>query len=1157
MSVKFILGASGSGKTASIYQQIIESSLQDPGISHFLVVPEQFTLQAAADLIRLHPKHGLLNIDVLSFNRLAYRVLEKTGVLKEDILTETGKNLLLRRAALLAEKDLTVFAGRMDRQGCISEVKSLLSEFASYEVNDEQLDEMIGEAKDSGNLYWKLKDFRTLRKAFDELRKNRFRMSEEVPSLFAQAAEQASLLQGSRVWLDGFTGFTPVQLTALRAILKLAEEIKLTVTIDPAERIFGKIEEHELFALSKRTIRQVSMLAEECGVTIDDPLVLDGSGGRFAENEILAWLEKNFLRPGVLVNNAETLPVSLHISASPAAEALFAAATAQRLVLEEGYRYGEIAVICGSLLDYEPYLARAMADCNLPCFIDRKVSASLNPCLEFVRSAMEIARTGFSQGSVMRFLRTGLAGISAEDTDRLENYLLQAGIRSKKRWETEWKAFDREPDEEALAKLNRDREQLLGKLGGFLLKFAKGRNPVGTYVDAILTLLRDFGIDEALLKRREELLDIQNVPMLLPYADRHTLAMEYAQICPALLKVLDEEKTIIGREVVSRKEFIQILEAGLDEVRIGLLPPGQDRIYAGDMTRTRLDGIKALIFLGMNDGWVPLKNEKHGILTEQDREFLKARGLVLSPGLREDAYIQRYYLYLCLTKPSRRLFLSASKSDGSGKTLRPAYVMRLMKKMFPSLTVTDEEANASDWRKAPSPARFESILAQKVFTAGLKGEFPGELKDLLTLARDTGFIRPDQDMPVRYGDVSFRDRIELLSRAASFRLDTPVLSREAADSLYAGEPALSASRADSYASCPYQFFARYGLGLTERKELAVRPTDTGTLFHETLERFSRTLTESDELDWFTLSEEAREKLLDESFDEACANQGLLFEDSERNRFTAGRVKEILRTSVWGMMKQVQAGSFVPSLFENEFREQGLRGKIDRIDLAETGDTLWVKVVDYKSGSARFDLALLYDGKQLQLPVYLFQTMKLLKDRFPDRQILPAGVFYSHLTEPVLADPDLPAQTDFVSENERLEKLLVKLRPDGLTNAEPEALRLFAADPEVRNLVVPVPKIRADGTAYKDAFITYTPHIQMICGYTAGIMKKFTGQIAAGRIAPEPYVDSGKFACEFCVFSAVCGYEKRLPGAGKRRKCTLSKQDILERMRREDGSEMDS
>ena len=149
------------------------------------------------------------------------------------------------------------------------------------------------------------------------------------------------------------------------------------------------------------------------------------------------------------------------------------------------------------------------------------------------------------------------------------------------------------------------------------------------------------------------------------------------------------------------------------------------------------------------------------------------------------------------------------------------------------------------------------------------------------------------------------------------------------------------------------------------------------------------------------------------------------------------------------------------------------------------------------------------------------------------------------------------QTGFGSEDERLEKLLIKLRPDGLTNAEPEALRLFAADPEVRSLVVPVPKIKADGTAYKDAFITYTPHIQMICDYTAGKMKKFTGQIAAGRIAPEPYVDSGKFACEYCAFSAVCGYEKRLPGAGKRRKCTLSKQDILERMRRENGSEMDS
>lgn len=99
MSLQFIFGDSGSGKSHCLYQTVIRESMADPKGNYIVLVPEQFTMQTQKDLVEAHPGKGIMNIDVLSFGRLAYRVFEETGGNDRIVLDDVGKNFILRKIA--------------------------------------------------------------------------------------------------------------------------------------------------------------------------------------------------------------------------------------------------------------------------------------------------------------------------------------------------------------------------------------------------------------------------------------------------------------------------------------------------------------------------------------------------------------------------------------------------------------------------------------------------------------------------------------------------------------------------------------------------------------------------------------------------------------------------------------------------------------------------------------------------------------------------------------------------------------------------------------------------------------------------------------------------------------------------------------------------
>lgn len=664
MSLQFIFGPSGSGKSYELYQSVIKESMEHPKQKFLVLVPEQFTMQTQKDLVAMHPRHGIMNIDVLSFGRLAYRVFEETGGGNLPVLDDEGKNLVLRKIAGDYEDQLSVLRGNMKKLGYISEVKSVISEFTQYDIGEEEIDQVMEAAGENSRLYFKLQDLKILYRGFREYLESRYITKEELLDVLSREVERSEMLKNSTVVLDGFTGFTPVQNRLLLELLKHCRKLCVTVTMDEREDPFTYRHPYQLFALSKHMVTGLTELARQAKAEILTPVYLYGQPiRRFLDNPSLAFLERNLFRYRKNAGEAENIcpgedqAVGIHVARNPRAEAMAVAGQIRSLVRKEGYRYREIGVIVSDMSAYGDYLKQAFEVYGIPVFMDQKKSILLNPFVEYIRSLLSMAEQNFTAESVFRFLRTNLSGFTMEETDALENYVIGLGIKGYKRWQERWIRRLKDTTEEDLEVFNHCRVRLVEKVDGLLYVLKQRKKTVRD----ITMALYEFLVQEELQKK----LKVQEE--VFQERGEQALAREYAQIYRIVIELFDKFVELLGEEPVSLKEYEKLLDAGLEEAKVGVIPPSPDQVVAGDMERTRLKDIKALFFVGANDVYLPGNLLRTGLLSERDRDRFSREKLSLSPGGKEKAYEQKFYLYMNLTKPSKRLEIFYSRVSSDGK----------------------------------------------------------------------------------------------------------------------------------------------------------------------------------------------------------------------------------------------------------------------------------------------------------------------------------------------------------------------------------------------------------------------------------------------------------------------------------------------------------
>ena len=475
MSLQFIFGNSGSGKSHCLYQNIIEQSIRYPEKNYLVLVPEQFTMQTQKDLCLMHPRGGIMNIDVLSFGRLAHRVFEEVGQDNRTVLDDEGKNLILRKIAGNYEDELTVLKGNLKKQGYISEVKSVISEFTQYGVDFERLDEFMDSISPDSYLYYKLKDIRKVYEGFEDYLSEKYITKEEMLDVLSDAVPRSNILKGSIVAMDGFTGFTPVQDRLLGELLKVCDKVMITVEMDEREDPFVYRHPYQLFALSKQMVTSLVKIARDTKTEMEDPVYLyQKPPKRFEHNAELAFLESELFRysgnqylredePGDERSGYEGA-VSIHEARNPRAEAQYVAEGIRYLVREKGYRYRDVAVITADMNVYADALEKACGMFDIPVFMDHKKSILLNAFVEYLRSLLAMAEENFTYDSVFRFLRTGLCGFTDEEVDRMENYCLALGIKGYKKWQQAWVRQTSEAGEAELQEVNHLRVRFVEKI---------------------------------------------------------------------------------------------------------------------------------------------------------------------------------------------------------------------------------------------------------------------------------------------------------------------------------------------------------------------------------------------------------------------------------------------------------------------------------------------------------------------------------------------------------------------------------------------------------------------------------------------------------------------------------------------------------------------
>lgn len=575
MSLQFIFGNSGSGKSHYLYQQIVEESIRHPEKNYLVLVPEQFTMQTQKDLCMAHPRGGIMNIDVLSFGRLAHRVFEETGKERQPILDDEGKNLVLRKIAGNYEDELTVLKGNLKKQGYISEVKSVISEFTQYGIDFEQLDSFMEGLNSESYLYYKLKDIRKVYEGFEDYLHDKYITKEELLDVLSQNVAEAKMLKDSVIAMDGFTGFTPVQNRLIGELLKVCDKIMLTVEIDRREDPFVYKHPYQLFALSKQMVTSLTEVAQEVKVEIDEPVWLcKNPPYRFKENPEMAFLEEELFRYSRRKYSGEKMrSISLHEVHTPQEEAQYVAEEIRRLVREEGYRYREIAVIASDLNTYADSLEKACERYEIPVFMDHKKSILLNSFVEYLRSLLVMVEQNYTYESVFRYLRTGLCGFTRDEVDRLENYCLALDLKGFKKWDQVWVRKTPMTKKEELEELNQLRVRFVEKLTPLHTVLKKRRKTVKEITLAVYEYLVQEKIQEQLVELEQKFQEEGEL----------ALAKEYAQIYRIVLELFDKFVELLGEEEIPLKEYCELLDAGLEEAKVGVIPPSLDQVVIGDM----------------------------------------------------------------------------------------------------------------------------------------------------------------------------------------------------------------------------------------------------------------------------------------------------------------------------------------------------------------------------------------------------------------------------------------------------------------------------------------------------------------------------------------------------------------------------------------------
>mgnify|MGYP001461034412 FL=1 len=1116
MSVRFLLGASGSGKSRQIYNEIIQASIKEPERNFYLIVPEQYTMEAQRELVTMHPAGGMMNIDAIGMNRLAYRVFDELGISTGQVLEDFGKSMLIKKILCEQQDTLHVYGSYYDKLGFVDEMKSMMSEIFQYNIKQDTIDEIMEQIPEDSVVAGKMQDIRHIYEEFEAFAGERYIVAEQLVELLTRHVGQSKLVCGSSLYFDGFTGFTPVQLELVEKLMTCADDLTFSFTLDDRDQKYEHIKDYELFYLTKTTIKKLTEAAGAAGVEIESPVVLPGTiNYRLGENRELFFLERNLFRSPYRKWKQPLERIHLTATGDAQDEIVFVASTIRRLVREKGYRYKDIAIVAGDLEQASHIYERVMDEYEIPVFIDANACLKANPCAETIRSVLAVLADDFSYDSVFRFLKAGMTDLSFEDIELLENYALKRGVRGYSRWN---RAVSENYEKTSPVNVEEIRQAFMKMFGDIRKAFADKKAATKDYVEALYDFLLQIHMYEKLEARKNELYE----------ENRINEGDAYGQIFEKTVRLFDKIAELLGDTKMSVKEFYEIVDTGLSDIEVGVVPPTVDRVLIGDITRSRLNHIKVLFFTSVNDGIVPKAPKKGRILSDRDRDILSDCGLELAPSDKQNSYIEQFYIYTILTKPSDHLYISYHKLSASLESMRPSYLLGRISSIFPSLQA--EEYDAASCMPDTVNRSLRRILRAE-------NSEDAESRILTRILTEKGFA----------------GELTAIYRGRTYRNVAEQLPPETIALLYGRYLHASVSKLELYARCEFAYFLKYGLRLKEREMYQVDVRNVGVILHSVMEGLFKQVRDTRNNDWENFPEDERMLMVTELVNRAAEEAaGDFFEDNARNAYMLQMIERMAQTSAGMLQKHIRLGSMKPGMLEKTFDSakdevgsylfelpnqirMSINGKIDRVDVEEEDGTVYIKVIDYKSSARKLSLEEILNGEQLQLVTYSAIAYEIEKMIYPDKDIQVAGLLYYSFDDPVIeiesSEIDTDTEQPEFSDQEKLDaERMEKMKLQGFVNELPAVIQKMD---HTCNQSLPV-KLDKNGDIKKSENVVSADQIRTIMELTRENIEELGSQIAEGKIAIEPYKNKSNTGCDYCEFKNICHFDVKNGGNQYRR-----------------------
>lgn len=1116
MSIRFIYGRSGSGKTHYCFQDIKRRLEQDVENPLILIIPEQFSFQTEKNIIENMGYKGMHRVQVLSFRRMADYVLDEVGGGINRHINDSGKNILLYKVIEENKNVLQVFKKIRGRQGLISDISRTIKELKSYDITVHDMEESTDHIENL-SLKRKMEDIAVIFSKFQERMRDNYVDDEDALDILKEKMDSSSMFNGAQVWVDEFSRFTPQEYGILEKIMNRAQRVNFTLCMGS---------ESDLFAPVETTEKKLLEIAERNNIIYEKPVNLkEDPCYKFRNSREFQHLEKYMFSYPYRQYKYRPKNIKLFKSLNKFSEVENTARDIIRICRDKDFRFRDISVVSGDLDGYENIIKAIFNEYNIPYFIDEKRKIDNNPIIVLIISAVEIISKNWSYESVFRYLKTWLLDFEKEDIDILENYVLENGIKGstwlmEEPWEFKTSYSmnenkDGEKEKQLCERINSIRDRVRGPLKKLSAEI-KGRKNGREKCSGLYNFLCDINLPDK----------IQNMILEFKKESRLDKANEYSQIWDIVVDTLDQIVDTIGNDVFSMDTFSQVLSSGFSEYKIGVIPPSLDQVLVGSVDRIRSHDVKALYILGANDGIFPTAIASNGVFTDGDRDQLKERGIELMESRRIRAFEEQFSIYRILTIMDSYLRISYAMGEDDGKTKRPSIVISRLKKIFPEII---EESD---------------LLSQKGKQDGLdavsvpKATF-NKLIQNIRKDSESGTINPLWLDVYRWYSSSGRwhGSLERVFRGFSYTNKIEIADTRRVRKLYGNHLNISVSRLEKFVQCPFAYFIQYGLKAKERKVYNLTPPDIGSFMHNVIHVFSKKIKE-DNLSWNSIDRKWCSKNVSLAISNMLEERpNSILNSSNRYRHIASRIRRVLTRAVWLIMEHIKRSRFNPEGYELSFgisgdlppisvklhsgEEVNLSGRVDRVDIMHEGDEDYVRVVDYKSGVKEFDISDLYYGLQIQLLVYLDVILSEIQHKM-DKNAIPGAILYFRLDDPIVKGKENMSY-------EEIEKRIAKsLRMNGLLLNDPDIIKDMDSSIDGTSDIIPA-SIKKNGEISSRSSVATLEQFNMLRKYVRVTMASLCERILEGDIKISPFKEKARSGCDFCIYSSVCQFDTLIKG----------------------------